>query len=61
MKLEITDVKEEGDNYLVTLKGSLGNLIKIWVPKEDSPDYFSFVWDKPEPIGLNLVTIGHYV
>lgn len=61
MKLEITDVKEEEDNYLVTLKGNLGNLIKIWVPKEDSPYYFSFVWDKPEPIGLNLVTSGHYV
>lgn len=60
MRLEVVNVEDDKDNYLVTLKGPLGKLVKIWVPKEDGPDYYNFVWDESNPFGLNMVTNSHY-
>lgn len=60
MKLELIAVENDGDDYLITLKNTSGKRVKVWVPKEDGPDCWNFVWDDPKPFGLNLVTNSHY-
>jgi len=57
--LILDKVEEEGGNYLVTIRNE-DKTVTLLVPKEDY-EYLPNVWDEEQsPIGLNLVTRGHY-
>lgn len=58
VKSEINDE----DNYVITIRRQDGSLVKILVPREDSPDeYVRRCMEHSMVIhGFNLVTEGHY-